>query len=426
MKRLFLAAFGLAFFGVASVVAGEGQLKLPPYSRVVLSNGITALLMEQHEVPIVSFSVLITGGSVEDPPGKEGLASLTAELLRRGTKSRSAEQIASELDFLGGGMDFAAGLDFSAGGAEFLSKDTSAGLALLTDVLFQANFPKEEVDKRIQQRVDELKSIKDEPQSVLTNYFHSFLFSEHPYGRPIDGDEATNAKLTREESIRFYQEHYVSNQIRIAAVGDFTMSEMVQLLQKTVGAPVRTANSATVKVSAPLPAHGRKLLLIDKPDATQSFYVIGNVGISRTNADRVPIQLVNTLFGGRFTSMLNDELRVSSGLTYGARSQFGRYLQPGPFAISSFTQNSSTVQAIDMTLAVLKRLHEKGLSADQLKSAKAYLKGQFPPQVETSDHLAALLTQLDFFGLDAREVDEFFARVDAVTPADCKRVIQKY
>jgi zinc protease len=426
MKRLFVAAFALALFGIASLAAGESQLKLPPYSRVMLSNGITALLMEQHEVPIVSFSILITAGSVEDPAGKEGLASLTAELLRRGTKSRSAEQIASELDFLGGGLDFAAGLDFSAGGAEFLSKDTSAGLALLTDVLFQANFPKEEVDKRIQQRVDELKSLKDEPQSVLTNYFHAFLFGDHPYGRSIDGDEATNAKLTREEAIHFYQEHYVPNQIRIAAVGDFTMSEMVQLLQKTVGAPIRTSHSTPAKVVVPEPIHGRKLLLVDKPDATQSFYVIGNVGISRTNADRVPIQLVNTLFGGRFTSMLNDELRVSSGLTYGAHSQFGRYRQPGPFSISSFTQNSNTVRAIDMTLDVLKKLHVSGLSNEQLKSAQAYIKGQFPPQIETTDHLASLLTQLDFFGLDEREINEFFNRIDAVTLADCKRVIDQY
>src|SRR6185436_6029087 len=148
---------------------------------------------------------------------------------------------------------------------------------------------------------------------------------------------------------------------------------------------------------APVKGKGRKLLLIDKPDATQSFYIVGNVGIARTNPDRVPIQLVNTIFGGRFTSMLNDELRVSSGLTYGAHSQFGRYLQPGPFYISSFTQNSNTVQAIDMTLAVLQRLHQKGLTADQLKSAKTYLKGQFPPAIETSDQLAAVLTQFDFF-----------------------------
>jgi len=411
-----------------SAIAGRAaeELKLPPYTRTVLPNGIILLLMEQHEVPLVSFSVLIAAGSVADPQQKEGLASLTAELLRRGTRERTPEKIASELDFLGGLLDFDAGLDFAAGGAEFLAKDVGAGLELLSDVLLNPNFPKPEVDKRIQQRIDELKQEKDEPQAVLTNYFHAFLFGEHPYGRPIDGDERSVAAISREDVVAFYDKFYGPQNIRIAAVGDFSTPEMQRILSDRFGRRAKSAESPRINVPPPQPIKGRKLLLVDKPDSTQSFYIIGNVGISRTNADRVAIQLVNTIFGGRFTSMLNDELRVSSGLTYGAHSQFGRYLQPGPFAISSFTQNSSTVQAIDMTLAVLKRLHEKGLTAEQLKSAKSYLKGQFPPQIETSDHLAALLTQLDFFGLDGREVNEFFGRVDAVTLGDCKRVTQKY
>jgi len=429
MKLLPLLAVGL--FTALRTTGAEAQLKLPPYSRISLSNGITALLMEQHEVPLVSISVLVSAGSVEDPGGKEGLASLTAELLRRGTASRSAEQIASELDFLGGALGFDAGLDVSAGGAEFLSKDVAAGFALLDDVLFHPSFPKEEVDKRIQQRVDELKSIKDEPQVVLTNYFHAFLFGTHPYGRAIDGDEASNAKLTRDDVLGFYRSHYTPDRIRIAVAGDFTIAEMTRLLQRSLGAEKapedRTSSpGARPAIPALAPVRKNKLLLVDKPDATQSFFIIGNVGISRTNADRVPIQLVNTIFGGRFTSMLNDALRVSSGLTYGARSQFGRYLQPGPFAISSFTQNSNTVRAIDMALEVLKKLHTDGLTEEQLKSAQAYIKGQFPPQIETTDHLASLLTQLDFYGLDEREIDDFFSRIDAVTVADCKRVIDGY
>src|SRR6476620_8588560 len=143
MKPRFLIVFVAVLFGFASLFGAESQLKLPPYSRVMLSNGVTALLMEQHEVPIVSLSILVSAGSVEDPAGKAGLASLTAELLRRGTKSRSAEQIASELDFLGGLMDFDAGLDFSAGEAEFLGKDVATGLALMADVLFQPAFLRE-------------------------------------------------------------------------------------------------------------------------------------------------------------------------------------------------------------------------------------------------------------------------------------------
>src|ERR1043165_5775097 len=280
MKSRFLIPVLLSLFAAVEVFGADSQLKLPPYSRVILSNGVTALLMEQHEVPIVSFSILTSAGSVEDPAGKEGLASLTAELLRRGTKSRSAEQIASELDFLGGLMDFDAGLDFSTGEAEFLAKDSAAGLALMADVLFQPAFPKEEVEKRVQQRIDEIKSLKDEPQSVLTNYFHAFLFDKHPYGRPIDGDEATNAKLNREEVARFYENHYLPQQMRIAVVGDFTVSEMTSLLQGTVGVPVRAGKTVPTPVPAPTTVRGKRLLLVDKPDATQSFYILGNVGIS--------------------------------------------------------------------------------------------------------------------------------------------------
>jgi zinc protease len=421
-----LWAFVILFVIVSAVNGAD--LKLPAYSRVTLPNGVVLLLMEQHEVPMVSFNVLITSGSVNDPAGKEGLASLTAELLRRGTKTRSAEQLASEIDFLGGVIEFDAGLDFSAGRAQFLKKDVAAGLDLLADVLLNPSFPKEEAEKRVRQRIDELKQEKDEPQTVISNYFHRFLFGNHPYGRSIDGDEHSVATLKREDVLSFYNSNYRPKNLRIAAVGDFSTREMQRLLAERFGANTNSSSAVTsnANLTAPQAVKGRKLLLIDKPDATQSFYLIGNVGIARTNADRVAIQLVNTIFGGRFTSMLNDELRVSSGLTYGARSQFGRYLYPGPFAIFSFTQNSSTTQALDMTLEVLQRLHKKGLAAEQLKSGREYLKGQFPPQIETPDQLAPLLTQFDFYGLDEREIDDYFRRLDAVTLKDCERVIKQY
>src|SRR5262245_57926848 len=229
MKRCFLPL--LALFLVALSEVRAAQLRLPPYTRVALSNGIVALLMEQHEVPLVSFNVLVSAGSVADPQGKEGLASITSELLRRGTRTRSAEQLASELDFLGGLLDFNTGLDFTTGGAEFLAKDTAAGMELLADVLFEPAFPKEEVEKRMQQRIDELKQEKDEPQTVITNYFAAFLFGNHPYSRPIDGDERTVASFTPDEIREFYKRYYVPQNIRIAVAGDFSTAEMTRQLQ---------------------------------------------------------------------------------------------------------------------------------------------------------------------------------------------------
>ena len=167
-------------------------------------------------------------------------------------------------------------------------------------------------------------------------------------------------------------------------------------------------------------------MLVDKPDSTQTFYYIGNLGIAANNPDRVYIDVVNTLFGGRFTSMLNSELRVNSGLTYGAQSWFSRRKTKGPFRISSFTRNETTEKAIDLTLDILKRFHENGITDEQLESAKNYIKGQFPTDIETTDQLAATIAELEFHGLDATEINDMYAKIDRMTVADARSVIRQY
>jgi predicted Zn-dependent peptidase len=152
--------------------------------------------------------------------------------------------------------------------------------------------------------------------------------------------------------------------------------------------------------------------------------MIGNVGVARNDPDRVAIDVVNTLFGGRFTSMINTALRIKNGLTYGASADFDMRRLPGPFYISSYTRTASTEKAIDMALDVLHQLREKGIAEEDLASAKAYMKGTLPPQMlETSDQLASLLAQLRYYGLPDGEINDFYAKVDAVTLADAKRVI---
>jgi predicted Zn-dependent peptidase len=172
---------------------------------------------------------------------------------------------------------------------------------------------------------------------------------------------------------------------------------------------------------------GPRLLLIDKPDATQTYFRIGRTGIARTTPDRVALWLVNTLFGGRFTSILNDEMRVNSGLTYGAGSYVDEARLPGGIVISTFTKTETTGKAVDMALDLLKRLHEKGITAEQLASAKAYLKGTFPPRnLETIDQVADRLAELEIHGLARDEIDSLFARIDAVTVEQANAVIRKY
>lgn len=430
MKRYFITQIVILFLLATSAAAQQSSLKLPPYKKTKLPNGLTVLLMEHREVPIVSFEFAVKAGSVADPRGKEGTASLTAELLRKGTKSRTAEQIAAQLDFIGGQFDAGARPDESTASAEFLKKDLATGLDLLADILLHPSFPAEEFTKLQERRVDGIRSAKDRAQAVMSAYFNGYLFGSHPYGRPTGGDEKSLAAIARDDVVRFYQAHYVPANAILAVVGDFSAAEMEKLIAQKFGAwsapPASARAASAVKLAEPPPAKGKRLLLVDKPDSTQTFFRIGNVGVSDTHRDRVPIQVVNTLFGGRFTSMLNSALRIESGLTYGASSFFDQREVSGPFAINSYTQNETTEKAIDMALDILQRLHAEGVTEAQLTSAKNYIKGQFPPDIETSDQLANLLVDLELRGLDEREINEFYAKVDAVTVADARRVINEH
>jgi zinc protease len=406
--------------------ASAQPLKVPPYQKTKLPNGMTIILMPQTEVPIVSMSIGIRAGSIYDPAGKEGLASFTADLLRKGTKSRTSEQISNELDFVGGMIEFGTAHDFVRGSSEFLKKDISMGIDVLSDVLMNPTFPQTEVDKLLAQRIDGIKQAKDQAQAVIGNYFNSYLYGQHLYGRPVDGDEKSLPAIKRADVMSFYEKNYSPASITIAVVGDFEAASMLNALKSKFGSWKQKAITAAPALTEPVTFKGKKILLVDKPDSTQTYFLIGNTGIARNNPDRAGIEVVNTVFGGRFTSMLNDALRVSSGLTYGARAGFTPTQVAGPFVISTYTQNKTTVQAIDLALEILKKLHENGLSEEQLKSSKAYIKGTFPPKIETSDQLARQLVEWDFYGLDEREVNDFFAKIDALTPAEVKRIIHQY
>ncbi len=419
-----LSALAIVFLLAAGALPAQ-SIHLPPHEKVVLKNGLTLLLLEKHGVPLVSFSAIVKAGAAADPAGQAGLASVTADLLRKGTKKRTAQQFAAELDYIGGSFDTGAGADFTSVSAEFLSKDLASGLNLFADALLHPAFPQSEVDKLLAQNLDGVRGAKDNPLAVLGDYYQGYLYGAHPYGHPQGGDEISLKRIHRDAIVKFYETNFVPGNTILAVAGDFQAAEMKKKLEDVFGSweakPV-----PRVAIPAAAPVKGKRLLLIDKPDATQSYFSIGNVGIAANDPDRVAIEVVNTVFGQRFTSMLNEALRVESGLTYGVNASFESRKVPGPFAISSFTKNATTAQAIDLTLQVLTKLHKDGLTAEQLASAKAYIKGQFPPSIETSGQLASVIAYYEFAGLGDDEINQLEARVDAVTPEIAREVIQKH
>jgi predicted Zn-dependent peptidase len=413
-----------AWLALASVACAQ-KIQLPPHEKFVMKNGLTVLLLEKRGVPMINVAGIVKSGALADPAGEEGLASVTAGLLRKGTKARSAQQFAADIDFIGGSFDADANSDYSIITAEFLTKDLAKGLELVSDVMLHPTFPQEEVDKYLAQAIDGVKAAKDSAGQVVFEYYQGYLYDGKEYGRPTGGDEVSLAKIKRDAVAKFYETYYTPANTILAIAGDFDAAEMRKKLEESFGGWAAKSAPA-VKAGAMPPVKTKKLLLVDKPDLTQTFFAIGNTGISQTDPDRVAIRLVNSIFGEQFTSMLNEALRVESGLTYGAQAFFVQRKEPGPFLMFSYTKNETTTQAIDMALDVLKKLHSDGLTAQQLAAARSYIKGQFPPTIETSAQLARLIASHEFYGLDDSEVNDLEARLDAVTPEIAKKVIAKH
>ena len=218
---------------------------------------------------------------------------------------------------------------------------------------------------------------------------------------------------------------FVGHNLVVIVAGDFDPASAKRRVAETFGAAA--GGTAYEWAEDKPPVATARVLLVDKPDATQTYFVIAQPGARRLSPDRTALSLVNTLFGGRFTSMINEELRINTGLTYGARSQVEFARLTGALFISSYTKTETTERAIDLALEVLKRLLDKGITAEQLASAKTYTKGTYPPRtVQTSDQIATVLGEIELFGLGRDEVDGFFHRVDAVTLEQANAAIRKY
>jgi len=395
------------------------QVRLPEYERVVLDNGAVVLLIPQHEVPIIAFHALIRGGTVAEPAQRRGVAALTAALMERGAGERDAKAFVEAVADVGGELSVAPGLEALNIHGDFLARDRKLMVELLADMLIRPRFDAQELEKVKARAIELIRAAKDsDPRGLINAYGVAFLFGEHPYGRPIGGDEASLEQLTRDDVVRYYAEQAGGDRMLLSVAGDFDPKEMKKLLTAALGRMPKAGGTLPTVPPAPR-VTGRRVLLVDKPDATQTYFWIGNVGVSKRYAEHAALELTNSVFGESYTSMLNTELRIKSGLSYGASSFVSQPSQPGPVAIVSYTRTDATVQAIDLALATLSRLHENGLDAPQLDSAKQYVLGQYPLDLETAEQLAGQVAIVEFYGVGRSYIDDFAKDIQAV---DLQRV----
>jgi zinc protease len=406
-------------------VFAQKSFQLPTYEKFKLSNGLTVYLMEQHEVPVINVSTIIPAGAIYDKDQK-GLASLTANNLLFGTKNLSKSQIEEELDFLGASINTYANKEFAALTANFAAKDQDKVLKIIKEVLTKPVFNEIEFEKEKTKVLKDLERDKESPRAVIGNYWDKFMYGNHPYGNPVSGEISSIKNLNAADVKEFYKKNYGPSASAIAIVGDFNSKAMKAKITKMMNSWTKNASPAD-DLNIPFPDLNKsRVLLVNKEDARETTLLIGAKGVSRNNPDYEAIELVNTVLGGRFTSWLNDELRVNSGLTYGANSRFVSLKNNGTFYVSTFTANATTKPTIDKALEVLKKLNDIGLDGNTLISAKNYVNGQFPPRYETSGQLAGFLTQMFWYNLNDSYINNFVNKISSLTLEDTKKIISKY
>ena len=411
-RSMFVAL--VAAFAFSSAAAAD--IKLPAYQTITLDNGATLLLMPRKDVPLVAANVAVRGGALADATGKEGTADLLGEMLSQGAGTRDALAFAQAVDGAGGNLGFGSSREAIVANAQFLSKDSGLMLSLLADALLRPKMDAAEFDKLRKRAIDGIANAKDsDPRQLIGTYANGWLFRGHPYGRSTGGDETSLATITLADLQAFRAQQMGGDRLIIAIAGDFDAQAVTAQVREAFGGWAK-ASGALPQVEAKPRESGRRVLLVDKPGATQTYFALGNIGSRHGDPAEAAQDLVQTAFGGRFTSMLNTELRVKSGLTYGARSAIDRSRMPGAATISSFTKTESTKAAIDLAIATLDRLHKDGLDAATIDSAKRYVAGQFAPGLETAPQLAAQLIEIALYGDTRDAIDGYLGRIAAATP----------
>jgi predicted Zn-dependent peptidase len=280
-------------------------------------------------------------------------------------------------------------------------------------MLREPRLERAELTKLRDRRINLIRAAKDgDLRRLMSIYGNAFLFSGHPYGSPVAGDETSLANIDH-QAVRGYFDDFVgADRLIIAVAGDFVADAMAEKLTAAF-ADWRVAAAPLPEFEAPEKPAGRRVLLVDKPGATQTYFWIGNVGVDIGFSQRAELDIANTLFGGRFTSLLMDELRTKAGLTYGASSSLLRPSMAGSAAIISYTKTESSVEAIDLALSLLQKIHLEGFSEELITSGKNYILGQYAPDFETAEQLAGQFAELEALGLDESYVNDYGASVAA-------------
>jgi zinc protease len=400
--------------------------QFPPFLRTRLPNGLAVMAARLPNLPLVSLELIAPAGAQFDPPERAGVATLTASVIDEGTARRSSLEIAVMAERLGG--YFATGADWDVGYLTIglLSSHRREGLELMAEVLTAATFPVEEIDRLRRQRIAEILRRRQDPSALADDRFQREVFRGTAYAEPLHGTEESLSRLDREALLNFYRHHYGFAGSTLIAVGDLDPEELLREAEAVFGA-ASSPGSATARPEIhPTPLSGVSVHLVDRPGAAQTELRLGHVGVPRTDPDYVPLLVLNTLLGGKFTSRINLNLRERHGFTYGASSRFSTRQGPGPFTVSAAVETSAAAASTREVLHELRRVREALVEPEELAETVGYIVGVFPYSLQTVGDIGRRLEILAVFNLPDDHYTHYLRKIAAVTREEIQEVALRH
>jgi len=400
--------------------AAPVKATLPRPVETRLANGLRVITVERHDLPLVTAALVASGGGATDPAGRAGAASLAAEVMTKGTRTRSATQIAAAIESLGGALDADAGRDGASIEVTVKSDALAPAMGILADVARNPAFAADEIERARAQAIDTQAVALSNPAQLAGLAANRLVYGDAPYGAPLEGTPASLKALAATDLQRSYRTTWQPGQAALLLVGDITPTAAHELAERNFGdwRPAAGAVPESRQPNYPAP----RVLVIDMPGAGQAGVVVARPGIARADERYYPLQVANTILGGGFSSRLNQEVRIKRGLAYGAGSSATARRLPGLVTARTQTKNPTAPDVATLIVAEMKRMGAEPIAPAELDTRKASLVGNFGRGIETTAGIAGVLGDYVLEDVALAELDRFTDRVNAVDAASVSAV----
>ena len=402
------------------------RVKLPRPRQIKLANGLTVLVLEQHKLPTVAFTLWVETGALADPKDLPGLAKATAEMLREGTAHRSSAQLASDVDGLGASLGASAdfGADTSTISASGLSESVDRLLELMSDVVLNPTFPPDEFSIYQKRQLAQVEQMRSRSAFLAQERLHQVLYGD--FAAAVVTATPQSLKTMSSAQLKdFHDRYYVPNNALLGVVGDVQFDQVVSLIQKHFGAwkshPVAPPDLG--KISPPAAS---KVTLVDRPDSVQTNILAGAIALRRADPDFIPLTVMNRVVGGGASARLFLNLREKHGYTYGAYSSFTSDIYPGVWRANTEVRNAVTDGSLHELMEEFKRIRAEPVPEPELDEARRAIVASFALSLEQPSTLLNFWMTANYYRLPQDYWERYPEQVAKVTPEVVERVAKKY